>query len=757
MNTHNRFVHRTLLLSLAAGLCVAGVSAAHAQIFAEEPQDGSLYLRTGVVSTARLENILRSDVAARSARKPGQRSVLQLRGPLNDHQRALLTDAGVILGDYLPQHAYLVDVSRADLRRVDAMGFVRWLGEWQDAWRMDPEIGMRAFETVERRAVQDSGDVLVQAYLFDGVSIRDARAALEGLGGVRIEDSLQIAEMETLMLRVPRPKLAALAEVDAIRFVEELPELTDRSNANTRWIVQSNVTNLTPLYAAGIRGEGQIIGIMDNGFQPSHCSFNDPAVPITAANTPGTFPNHRKVVAYNVALVSAQHGTHVAGTSVGNQIGDVNDNTRGIAFNAKMCFRTYSSPISTFPMDLHLTTHHNQGARVHTNSWGDDGTTAYNAICRAIDLFSYNREDNLVCFASTNLSTLKNPENAKNVLAVGKSGGSGSQAGSCSTLTGPTADGRRKPEVFAPGCSTISSNSVSLPCGTTSLTGTSMASPAVAGAAALVRQYFTDGFYPTGTKVSANSLTPSGALLRAMLVNSSVNMTSYPSPAQFPPNNLEGFGRILLDNSVYLAGDARRLLIKDIRNTAADALATGSTNTTQFRVNGSAEVLRVTLAFTDAPATVPTSFAPVNNINLRVISPGGTVYQGNVFNAATGQSQTGGSADAINSVEHVLLAAPATGVWKVEVVGATVNVGKQGFGLVITGDVAAVNLCPADLNADSQVDDADFAIFAAAYEILACASGSMPAGCPADFNADGFVDDTDFVVFATAYEALVCP
>jgi hypothetical protein len=242
-----------------------------------------------------------------------------------------------------------------------------------------------------------------------------------------------------------------------------------------------------------------------------------------------------------------------------------------------------------------------------------------------------------------------------------------------------------------------------------------------------------------------------------MLVNSSVNMTSYPSPAQFPPNNLEGFGRILLDNSVYLAGDARRLLIKDIRNTAADALASGGINTTQFRVNDSAEVLRVTLAFTDAPATVPTSFAPVNNINLRVTSPGGTVYQGNVFNAATGQSQTGGSADAINSIEHVLLAAPATGVWKVEVLGGTVNVGKQGFGLVITGDVAPVNLCPADLNADSLVDDADFAIFAAAYEIFACTSGSMPAGCPSDLNADGFVDDSDFVLFATAYEALACP
>ena len=682
---------------------------------------------------------------------------MQLNGPINDHQRALLADAGVRLGAYLPQHAYLADVSGADLGRLKGMGFVRWLGAWQNAWKVAPEIGSRDYASAERRALQDAGEVLVQAYLFDGVSVLDARAALEGLAGVRVEETLRLADMETLLLRVPRTGLAALADVDAIRFVEELPEFTDRSNTNTRWIVQTNVTNLTPLYAAGIRGEGQIIGIMDDGFQPSHCSFNDPAVPITSANTPGTFPSHRKVVAYNVGLLSRQHGTHVAGTAMGNQIGDVNDNTRGIAFNAKVAFRTYAGPIASFPIDLHLTTHHNQGARVHTNSWGDDGTTAYNAICRAIDLFSYNFEDNLVCFASTNLSTLRNPENAKNVLAVGKSGGSGSQSGSCSTLTGPTVDGRRKPEVFAPGCSTSSANSASLPCGTTSLTGTSMAAPAVAGAAALVRQYFTDGFYPTGAKVPGDSFTPSGALLRAMLVNSAVDMTSYPSPAQFPPNAREGFGRILLDNSVFLAGQARKLLVKDVRNTAADALATGGTSSMQFRVNTSGEVLRVTLAFTDAPATVPTSFAPVNNINLRVISPSGAVYQGNVFSAATGQSQTGGSADAINSIEHVLLASPATGVWTAEVIGAAVPVGKQGFGLVITGDVASVNLCPADLSADGLVDDIDFAIFATAHEVLICADGSMPAGCPSDLNTDGFVDDTDFVIFAEAYDALVCP
>ncbi|MBY0113102.1 MAG: hypothetical protein K2Y21_09785 [Phycisphaerales bacterium] len=64
--------------------------------------------------------------------------------------------------------------------------------------------------------------------------------------------------------------------------------------------------------------------------------------------------------------------------------------------------------------------------------------------------------------------------------------------------------------------------------------------------------------------------------------------------------------------------------------------------------------------------------------------------------------------------------------------------------------------CPGDLNADGFVDDADFSIFAAAYNLLDCADPAMVPGCPADLNNDGLVDDADFTVFAPAYDALLC-
>jgi len=65
--------------------------------------------------------------------------------------------------------------------------------------------------------------------------------------------------------------------------------------------------------------------------------------------------------------------------------------------------------------------------------------------------------------------------------------------------------------------------------------------------------------------------------------------------------------------------------------------------------------------------------------------------------------------------------------------------------------------CPGDLNNDGFVDDTDFTLFVAGYNILDCADPAMPPGCPADLNGDGFVDDADFQAFVPAYNQLECP
>ena len=54
-----------------------------------------------------------------------------------------------------------------------------------------------------------------------------------------------------------------------------------------------------------------------------------------------------------------------------------------------------------------------------------------------------------------------------------------------------------------------------------------------------------------------------------------------------------------------------------------------------------------------------------------------------------------------------------------------------------------------DFNGDGVVDDADFLLFAQAYDVMV-----TPAG---DFNYDTYTDDADFSIFVEAFGATVCP
>lgn len=636
---------------------------------------GVLRLRTGDVATAQLPNLTKADATHRFT-GPG-RWVVQLDGPLSPERRAALESAGVKLGDYLPTNAFVADLGGTTPAELRRLGFVTWAGPYRPLWRIDPQIGTRVFQSPERQAHAARGELALSVYLFEGEAVDAAVAAIREISGAAIASTDPgapgLGNQPVINVVLPAAGLQALADVPAVQFVEEYPEFTLR-NSTDRWIVQSNIVNVTPLYDQGIHGEGQVLGHIDGRVAVGHCSFYD-SYPIG--------PDHRKILAYNVTQGYNLHGTHTAGTAVGDG-GSWND-TRGIAYLAKLVHNSIPS-INETQVFNRLDLHRTQGATVHTNSWGNDGTTAYDGMCRAIDNFSWQYDDNLVCFAVTNLSTLKNPENAKNVLAVAASQDTPNQGNHCSGGTGPTSDGRRKPEIYAPGCGTFSSSGSS-GCSTSGLTGTSMACPAIAGTALLVRQYFTDGFYPSGAASPADGFVPSGALLKAMLLNSAVDMTGIAGY----PSNLEGWGRVLADNAVAFAADSRKLVVYDVRNNTLEALGTGEVTTYEIPVVGSSEQLRITLVWHDAPAAINASDAAVNNLDLVVTAPSGTLYRGNVFSG--GVSVPGGTADAKNNVEQVHVNAPEIGTWTVAVSGTAVNTGVQGYALVATGNVDNL-VCP---------------------------------------------------------------
>lgn len=595
--------------------------------------------------------------------------VVQFERPLSRAQREALGAAGIRLGAYVPQNAYVVRLPRG-FNVAAALGdksYVRWVGRYEPSWKRDPELAARAFETPERQALSRAGRAAVLITLFPNSDAAPVLAELARTRGATVHWTSPRDDYSVISATLPMSVIDRLTHLDAVQYVEDAPELAVR-NTTSRWIVQSNVTDVTPFYTHGIAGAGQIVGIIDTSIDINHCSFYD-------TNPIG--PTHRKIEAYNATPASEIHGTHTAGTAVGDA--GFMDETRGVAYEGRLVYATIPPFTETDIVDR-FTTHHNQGARVHSNSWGDNSTTAYNSLARGIDLFCYNNEDDVVLFAVSNGSIARNPENAKNLLAVGAADNDPNQSNLCSGGTGPTSDGRRKPEIYAPGCDIYSAASGTL-CNVTPRSGTSTACPAVAGAAMLMRQYFMEGYFPSGAANPSDAFTPSAALIRATLLNSAVDMTGI---AGFPSKR-EGWGRVLADNAAYFAGDARRLaVLEDVRN--ANGLASAEVRDYRVQVASSGESLKVTLVWTDPPATAGATFAAVNDLDIEVVAPDGSVYLGNVFSA--GASVTGGEKDDRNNVEQVLIPVPLVGAWSIRVRAAAVNVGLQGYALIATGDVS---------------------------------------------------------------------
>jgi PKD repeat protein len=257
---------------------------------------------------------------------------------------------------------------------------------------------------------------------------------------------------------------------------------------------------------------------------------------------------------------------------------------------------------------------------------------------------------------------------------------------------GPTDDGRIKPDVVAPGTWVLSGYSDLYQEGYDAganpqngafqydgwgfpvddeykyMGGTSMSNPLVAGAAAVVRDYY----------VKAHNHDASGALTKATLINSAVDLLDENNDGaddnDLPiPNAHEGWGRVDLAGAV----DGAAEFVDDMTG-----VTTGATASYDVAADGSGS-LKVTLVWADYPSTESAAINLVNDLDLVVTDPDGTVYHGNVFGG--GWSQTGGAADRLNNVENVYVQGAGAGTWTVAVSGYNVPFGPQPFALVIDG------------------------------------------------------------------------
>ncbi|HEY3216386.1 MAG TPA: S8 family serine peptidase, partial [Candidatus Eisenbacteria bacterium] len=617
--------------------------------------------------------------------------VVQLGGPVRDAERKQLESAGAKVFAYLPDDAFLARMSPSAASSIGALPFVRWTGPWHPAYKISGAPLMQ----------RTSGRGTMVALLFPDADVGATRRAVEALGGSVLE-ATDSGRNKILRVSLDLGRVTDLAGLDPVAWVEPWAERFF-FNSTAQWVVQTNVTNSRRVWDMGLHGEGQVVHISDSGVRASHNAFRDAAVSITDF---GDYPSHRKIIAYRSTPSQAPfgdhagadyHGTHTCGTIAGDDSPFAGNPNDGQALKAKLYFHDIGAFGDTVyaPNDLSLlfapayAGNAGGAARISSNSWGSL-LNQYDVQSMTIDQFMWDHKDFLVCFANGNQAgpgTVGSPATNKDGMGVGATQ-NGSNAGIKASFSseGPTTDGRRKPTVMTPGDGSLPLSGISSAYGANdtgyqNLAGTSMATPAAAGAAALIRQYFTEGWYPNGAPTPANAFNPSAALLKAMAITSTDNdMTG-----NNIPNTAVGWGRVKLDNILYFPGDPKRTAVVDEN----DGLATGEFADYELNVTDASQPLKITLCWTDKEGSPGAAVELVNDLDLSVTDPGNLPYVGNVF--AGGQSVPGGVADPLNVEEGVRLNTPALGKWKIRVSATNVPFGPQPYALVVSGGIGGTS------------------------------------------------------------------
>jgi hypothetical protein len=630
--------------------------------------------------------------------------LVQLTGPVYEYQKAGLRSEGAELWDYIPEYGFIARMTPEAALAVRSLEFVRWVGLYHPAYKIDPDIGTHTFKTPAR--VSDPW-LWIVAMVHRSDDAEGAGEAIAGLGAEVLDVVREGAKR--VIARTPGDLLEDIARLLPILYVYEQDEFFVHNNT-TRWVIQTNQSGNTHCWNCGLHGEGQLITVMDSGVDYQSCFFRDSSNPIGSS--------HRKIHHYGTWGGNAYdgcdsgHGSHVAGTVAGKWAYDNPDQSQynGVAYEARIMVQdigvddAFACAFGSVSPPSGLTgafqDAYNRGARLHTNSWGGS-SNQYDAYAQDIDEFMWNNTDFLVCFAMGNAGpgsgTIGYPATAKDCISAGGTQQANTQDNMYnSSSRGPTYDDRQKPTVCAPAdganggppdiWSVDNDPSSSPTCAVvgSGWNGTSMATPAVCASGALIRQYFVDGYWPTGVAIPGNSVTPSGALIKAMLVASGERMTG--SGISAYPDDNQGWGRVLLDKALYFNGDDVGLDFVDHAG-----ISTGNTYSTQFYLG--TKPARFVLVWTDYYASTGANPAIVNDLNLRVTDPAGRAqYWGNVF--SSGQSVPGGSPDNVNVVEVVHVENPASpGLWTVEVIGANVPQGPQPFAVSITGNGLNIPVC----------------------------------------------------------------
>lgn len=567
-------------------------------------------------------------------------------------ERPLVERDGVVLLRSLRGDLWLASVPRKALTPNTLPRSVEYAWELRAEDRRSERFQDWIEEETRRGAI-----VTVRVKVFRDAAALPVNAAIRDAGGVVLTDNPALGYLDA---ELPASSVATLLETEGVRWVERNRRDPVLTNNDLRLDAEVNAVQ-----SAGIDGAGVVFGMWDGGIaDTTHPDLTGRVM----GGEPGLFVDLHSC---NVAGILMGDGTNsLAQGGGGLQWRGVATAAEMAAYDALDAVAEVDTAISDFDIDLSQNSWVYPVDDSNCDDYGDYANDApeYDAIVLGaygkplpVIFAAGNERDDGDCsiVANGGYWTLPTPATAKNVISVGAHFSDAAFITPFSSW-GPTDDGRMKPDLTAPGCQgsgDFGITSTSINDGYITKCGTSMAAPAVSGAAGMLFQAWR-GIY-TGD--------PRPATVKALLGGFAKDR------ANPGPDYRFGLGAIHVAASVHALQTA---------TTIEDEVADQGVDSWTFEVPAGTDTLVVTLAWDDPVAAELADTTLVNDLDLVLLDPGAGTHLPFVLDPANPSLAATIGANRLDNVEQARVLSPAAGTWTAFIWGFDVPQGPQQYSLV---------------------------------------------------------------------------